>query len=579
MRPAAPVWVSLCALVVGASSAAVTLGTRDAKVTSYAAVSPGFAVLTSLTTVVLFAAAVALGSSRRTPTALATFALGCAWSANVWVGWPEAPAPLRNAGMLLGGMVAPLMLIVVATVLGRSRARWVALATAAGGIGAAVFLWLVRDPYLDRYCWRDCLAHSFAPFADPGLARTATDVMLVLGAVCGALAAVLCAFHLARGTERFWLFLAGLASGCSLAARDLVLRLEPAENPIASPYAPLFVACGVTLLAFAVALAYLALRPWLVRRQIAALAAEPELAGRGLETALGAALGDARLRIGYPLADGQVVDSEGRPLTLHGPPARIVRGGEGIALVGSPAGAPSPAALERALGPAARLALANERLRAEESFRLHELTQLRRRIVATGDATRRRLERDLHDGAQQRLLALTIDLRVALKTARASGRADVERLIGAAVDHVAAATDELRAVAHGIFPAVLASAGLAAALQSLADDRRLVLSLELEPGRRFPPEVETAAYAAVAEATANARGPVRVALTERESRLLLRIDATERNGGALAAEERIRATGGTLEREGRRLEAVLPAPPPGIAAPSRSASRQLSSRS
>ena len=77
--------------------------------------------------------------------------------------------------------------------------------------------------------------------------------------------------------------------------------------------------------------------------------------------------------------------------------------------------------LEQAFGPAARLALANERLRAEQLFRLHELTELRRRIVTTGDMERRRLERDLHDGAQQRLLALAIDLKVALKRAVAAG--------------------------------------------------------------------------------------------------------------------------------------------------------------
>jgi signal transduction histidine kinase len=570
--------VGACALVVGASSAAVTLGTQGAKVTSYAAVSPGLAVLTSLTTVALLAAAVALERSTRTLTALVTVALACAWSADVWSGWSEAPALLRNAGILLAPMVAPLTLLVVATVLGRSRARWLAVATSSAGVAAAVVLWLVRDPYLDRYCWRDCLAHSLAPFADPGRARTATNLTLFFGAVCGALAAALCALRLIDGSDRFPLFLTGFAAGCALAAREVVLRVKPAENPGASLYASLFAACAVTLLAFAAALAYVALRPWLVRRQIAALASE----GGGLEAALTVALDDAQLRIGYPLAGGDaVVDAEGRRLTLDGQPARIVRGGEVIALVGSPSGTASIAELERALGPAARLALANERLRAEESFRLHELTQLRRRIVATGDASRRRLERDLHDGAQQRLLTLVIDLRVALNRARAAGRTDVEQLIGAAVGSVAIATDELRAVAHGIFPATLANAGLAAALESLADSRRVVLTLELEPGRRYAPDVENAAYAVVAEATACARGPARVAVAERDAQLLVRVDAAGVNRDAIAAEDRVWAAGGTFTGAGRRLEAVLPAPPPALeeAGASRSASRRLPPRS
>ncbi|PWU25589.1 MAG: hypothetical protein C5B48_00555 [Candidatus Rokuibacteriota bacterium] len=552
------------ALAIGASSAAVALGARGAKVTTYAYVSPGFAVLASLTGAALLAAAVPLAASRRTLAALATFALGCAWSADVWAGWANAPTLLRNLGMLLAPAPAALALLMIATLLlPRSRARQFAVATSTAGLAAVIVLWLVRDPYLDRYCWRDCLAHPLAPVADPGLARTATNLTLVLGAFCGALTAVLCVRRLAQSLDRAPVLLAGLVSGSALAARDTALRLEPAESPKALLYASLFVASALALLALAASVGYLAVRPWLVRRQIAALAVEPDLPGGGLEAALAAALDDPQLRVGYPLAgDGSVVDASGLALTFATRPARIVRGGEVIALIGSPAGTPSVDALERALGPAARLALSNERLRAEESFRLHELTQLRRRIVATGDATRRRLERDLHDGAQQRLLALTIDLRVALKRAHASGRPDVERLLGAALERVVAATDELRAVAHGIFPATLANAGLAAALESLADIHRLVLSLGLEPGRRFPPDVETAAYAVVADAVTGTRAPVRVAVEERGSQLMLLVDAADTNGDATAAEQRVWAAGGTCTRVGRRLEAVLPVPPP-----------------
>src|SRR5207248_4096341 len=140
----------------------------------------------------------------------------------------------------------------------------------------------------------------------------------------------------------------------------------------------------------------------LLRRAISRLAADPGRAG-GLEAALAAATGVRALRLGYPSpAEGRVVDAEGRPVELAPTAAQIVRGSEVVAVVHSPVGAPSADALERALGPGARLALANERLRAEQLFRLHELTELRRRIVATRDETRQRLERDLHDGAQQR---------------------------------------------------------------------------------------------------------------------------------------------------------------------------------
>jgi signal transduction histidine kinase len=548
------------ALVIGASSAAVALGARGAKVTSYAYVSPGVAVLASLTGAAVLATAVAIAASRRTLAALATFALGCVWSADVWAGWANAPTLLRNLGMLLAPMLAAFALLVIATsLLPRSRARQLAVAFSAAGIAAAIVLWLVRDPYLDRYCWRDCLAHPLAPVADPELARTTTNLTLVLGAFCGVLAAVLCARRLAQTGDRVPVLLVGLVSGCALAARDGALRLEPAEDPTALLYVSLFVVCAVALLALAASVGYLALRPWLVRRQIAALAAEPDRSGGGLEAALAAALDDPQLRVGYPLTDdGPVVDASGSALTFAGRPARIVRGGEVIALVGSPAGTPSVDALERALGSAARLALSNERLRAEESFRLYELTQLRRRVVATGDETRRRLERDLHDGAQQRLLALAIDLQVALKHARAAPEA--ASLIRAAVERVAAATAELRRVAHGIFPSTLANAGLVAALESLADERRLALSNGLEPGRRFPAEIEAAAYALAAETTVGAARPVRLSLREDRSALVVTLTGATLDGGG--AEERIGAAGGTLAWSDGRLEAVLPVPAP-----------------
>src|SRR5204863_4083658 len=167
--------------------------------------------------------------------------------------------------------------------------------------------------------------------------------------------------------------------------------------------------------------------------------------------ALATALGDPGLRVGYPLPGGQVVDANGTPIFFPDVPTQVVRGGELVALIGSSAGGLPPARLERALGPAAKLALVNERLHAEQLVRLSELTSLRRRLVATGDAERRRIERDLHDGAQQRLLALAIDLQVALKHGDAAGSREAAAMLGRAAERIADATAELRRVAHGIF--------------------------------------------------------------------------------------------------------------------------------
>jgi signal transduction histidine kinase len=545
-------------LAIVTSSAVVAFGSRSPAIRSYATASPGFAVIASLTGAALFAAAAFVAAEGGNVwTALATFGLGVTWSADLWAGWPAAPTLLRTAGMLLVPMLAPATLLAVAGLLATHWPVRASIAVSTAAIAAATVLWLVRDPFLDRYCWRDCLAHPLAPFSGVALARSATHVSLATGAACGAAAVALGVASLVRSRRRVPL-LAGLAAGSAVLASDFVLRLEPAENPSRPIFAALFVIRGLTLLGLAVALGYLAMRPRLVRHALSRLASVQG----DLAVALADALDDPKLRIGYPVADGPTLDAGGRPTHFERTPARIVRRGELVALVGSAAGAPPAAALEAALGPAARLALANERLRAEKLFRLDELTALRQRIVSIADAARQRLERDLHDGAQQRLLALGIDLRVALKQADVVGRDETVELLRNAAARVAEATEELRNVAHGIFPATLANAGLAAALETLADSRPLVLSIHLETGRRYPAELETAAYAIVSEASAGVSDPVRVRVAERTGSLVVTLDGTAPTAGVASAEDRVSAVGGTVRWTGRRLEAVLPLPEP-----------------
>jgi signal transduction histidine kinase len=539
-------------------TAAVSLGDRGLKSTSYATSSPGLALLASLTGAALFGASTVLAAERgRTATALALYALALAWTADVWAGWPKAPAVVQNLAVLALPLAAPLLLLVVASTFGRSRLGGVGAAAATLGIVGVVVLWLVRDPYADLYCWRDCLVHSFAPFPDASLARTTTHVTLAVNAACAGLALVLSALGVRRTLG--WPLFAGAACGATLLFLNVTLRLQPAEDPMRRLFASLFVANGIALAALGLALASFALRPRFVRRVISRLAMDPQRTGGGLAPALASALGDPELRVGYPLEGGALVDADGRPIVFADPPTHVMRGGELVALIGSKGAGPSRARLERALGAAARLALANERLKAEQLLRLHELTALRRRVVATGDVERRRIERDLHDGAQQRLLTLAIDLQVALKRAQAAHGDEAAALIRAAAARVADATTELRRVAHGIFPSTLANAGLVAALESLADERRLVLSVGLEPGRRFPAETEAAAYALAAEATTDAAEPVRVTLQEDESTLVVTLAGVTLNGGGAA--ERIGAAGGTLAWSEGLLEAVLPVPP------------------
>jgi signal transduction histidine kinase len=224
--------------------------------------------------------------------------------------------------------------------------------------------------------------------------------------------------------------------------------------------------------------------------------------------ALARALGDPSLELALWLPErAAYVDAKGRPLTL--PP----NGSDRAVTVLGPAEAPvaalvhDPALLERpalltAAGAAARFALENERLQAELRLQLAEVHASRARIVEAGEEERRRLERDLHDGAQQRLLSLGLALQLARSELgpRPNGAAT---LLGEAEAELAAALEELRALAQGIHPAVLTEHGLGPALRTLAARSPLPVEIRHVPDERLPAPVEAAAYFVVSEALAN----------------------------------------------------------------------------
>jgi signal transduction histidine kinase len=170
------------------------------------------------------------------------------------------------------------------------------------------------------------------------------------------------------------------------------------------------------------------------------------------------------------------------------------------ALIHDPALVDDPA-LVQAVGAAASIQLENARLQAELRAQLKEVRASRARIVTAGDAERRRLERDLHDGAQQRL----IGVRLALQLARgrlADGGETVDELLDEADAEVVGALGELRALARGIHPAVLSAEGLEAALAALV--RRLPVTVDLTVcPERLPAAVEATAYFVASEALAN----------------------------------------------------------------------------
>ena len=173
--------------------------------------------------------------------------------------------------------------------------------------------------------------------------------------------------------------------------------------------------------------------------------------------------------------------------------------GEHIAaLVHDAALAHQPDLLE-AVSAAASVALEQERLKAELEARVVELQASRERIVAASDAERRRLERNLHDGAQQRLVAIALQLRLLQGQV---GDPSAEQLVAAVSDQLALSLSELRELARGLHPAVLEH-GLAPALESLALRSTVATTVSYEPSERLPEPVELAAYFVASEALAN----------------------------------------------------------------------------
>jgi signal transduction histidine kinase len=264
----------------------------------------------------------------------------------------------------------------------------------------------------------------------------------------------------------------------------------------------------------------------------------------GIRDALARAIGDPSLELALWLPDRRVwVDEQGREVVLPDGRDRAVTyvGVDLAALVHDPVFLDQPALLE-AVGSAARLALENERLHAELRAQLAEIRESRARIVKAGDEERRRLERDLHDGAQQRLLAIGM----ALQLLRPSADDETRRLLDETRQEVEAALAELRELARGIHPAVLTNEGLGAAIRTLADRSPVPVEVSA-PDERLPAEVETAAYFIVAEALAN------VAKHAHASKAW--VDVHRRNG-AVRVEVRDDGVGGAGAAEGSGLRGL-----------------------
>ncbi len=227
-----------------------------------------------------------------------------------------------------------------------------------------------------------------------------------------------------------------------------------------------------------------------------------------IRDALADALGDPSLQFAYWLSEREIyVDDLGEPVSLPSDDGSrawspVEHDGELIAAIVFDATVEDHRRLVRSAGAAAALALRNRRLEAELRAKVAELRASRARIVQAADETRRRLERNLHDGAQQQLISIALSLRLA-KSKLEEDPATAGELIDQAAVELSTATEELRELARGIHPAILSDHGLVAAVEALAARSTVPVELGDLPDRRLPEAVESAIYFVVAEALTN----------------------------------------------------------------------------
>lgn len=221
------------------------------------------------------------------------------------------------------------------------------------------------------------------------------------------------------------------------------------------------------------------------------------------------------------------------------------------------------------------------RREASEQARIAELSASRARIVAATDAERRRIGRNIHDGAQQRLMNVALGIQQA-SSLIAADPDGAQRALDATLDEVRATLVDLRDLASGIHPSILANRGLAAAVDALTAPAPFPVAVEI-PERRFPAPVESAAYFTVAEALANVTKHARatraaVSVRDADGRLTVRVDDDGRGGATVAdrrglqgLRDRVRAAGGELavgpgpNGRGTTVTATLPTDGPGAA--------------
>ena len=508
----------------------------------------------------------ALAARARTGLRLLLAACGTAWLIAEWNN-PGAGAAF-TAGLVLYAAWPPLLAHAALRYADRplSRPATALLAVAYAdsvlvlGVGSALFL----DPRAQG-CF-DCPVNRLLVSARPDVVHDLGRAGLVVAAAWSAAFAALVLVRFARATPaRRRVELPVVLPAAAAIALFGVRALHGVQRAYLSNDATdraLWWAQLAALVLVAAGIAWERVRARRMRDQLAALVVD---LGRspppgGLRDQLADAFGDPSLQLLHARDDETGwVDGDGRPAGIphdtEGRVTRVVAGGRELSAIVHRPGLLDDPAVAAELAGAARLALEHERLNALRRAHLERLRASRGRIVARADAERRSLERDLHDGAQQRLATLAVAIRLARR--RLPPALDAE--LGAAEDDLREALAELRELAHGLIPAVLAHEGLGPAVESLADraPRLVIVGLPVE---RFAPSVEAAAYFVVAETLRRAgEGDVTVSARREDGRLVVQLHAAgELSGSTIDLEDRVGAVGGTFTSSAQDLQAELP---------------------
>jgi signal transduction histidine kinase len=500
-------------------------------------------------------------------------AAGLAWFLAEWDNPGVGVAVAFTAGLVLQAACPPLIGHAALVYPGgrlRSRLERVAVALAYGGtvLALGILPALFFQP-AGQGCGQ-CPANLLNVFNDPQAVQALTRVGIAMGLAWTVLLVTLLGWRLVRSTAATRRLIAPVVVP---AIAYLTLVAWSFQHAMAKGFLGndslerrLWLGQATALVALALGMSW----EWVqgrrtrsaLARLVVELAASPPAGGLG--AALSRTLGDPTLTLLYPLPDGRQVDAAGRPVKPGQGQAvtPLVRAGRPVALLAHRPGLLDDPSLVEQIAVTARLALDNERLQAQVRAQLQDLRASRARIVERGDAERRRLERDLHDGAQQRLVALALSLRLAQLEDDADP--DIAALKEAEAE-VRQALEELRGLARGLYPAALTEEGLGAALEALAEQATSPLMLRRLPQKRLEPSVEAAAYFVVAETLKRSR-PRRAAVdtVHADGRLVVEVEIDEQPPQELTdLEDRVGALDGRLLVEhapsrGTRIRAELP---------------------